>query len=57
MWLQGLSILKASLTSTSVLTNSLNQYIGSRAAHGNLSCNASLSDRPLKKPKVEENEA
>ncbi|GAU40128.1 hypothetical protein TSUD_162970 [Trifolium subterraneum] len=46
---EGLSILKASLTSTSVLTNSLNQYIGSRAAQADLSSNASLKDRPLKK--------
>ncbi|KAK2360963.1 hypothetical protein QL285_086178 [Trifolium repens] len=47
---EGLSILKASLTSTtSVLTNSLNQYIGSRAAQPDLSSNASLKDWPLKK--------
>ncbi|KAK2414533.1 hypothetical protein QL285_037116 [Trifolium repens] len=47
---EGLSILKASLTSTtSVLTNSLNQYIGSRAAQPDLSSIASLKDWPLKK--------
>ncbi|KAK2371266.1 hypothetical protein QL285_084236 [Trifolium repens] len=46
---EGLSILQASLTSKSVLTNSLNQYIGSRAALPDLPSNASLKDRPLKK--------
>ncbi|WJX69783.1 hypothetical protein P8452_53968 [Trifolium repens] len=45
---EGLSILQASLTSKSVLTNSLNQYIGSRAALADLPSNASLKDRPLK---------
>ncbi|WJX82011.1 hypothetical protein P8452_64826 [Trifolium repens] len=53
---EGISILKASLISTSVLTNSLNQFIGSRADRADSSSNASLTDRPLKKPKVE-NEA
>ncbi|MCH81330.1 DUF674 family protein [Trifolium medium] len=46
---EGLSILKASLTSKFVLSNSLNRYIGSRAAQAYLSSNASLKDKPLEK--------
>ncbi|GAU50827.1 hypothetical protein TSUD_177660 [Trifolium subterraneum] len=46
---EGLSILKASLTSTSALTNSLNQYIGRTVVQADLSSKVSLKDRPLKK--------
>ncbi|KAK2414535.1 hypothetical protein QL285_037118 [Trifolium repens] len=54
---EGLSILEASLSSTSVLTNGLKQYIGSGAAdQADISADASLTVNPLKKPK-EENEA
>ncbi|WJX76562.1 hypothetical protein P8452_59967 [Trifolium repens] len=54
---EGLSILEASLSSTSVLTNGLKQYIGSGAAdQADISADASLTVNPLEKPK-EENEA
>ncbi|KEH23086.1 uncharacterized protein [Medicago truncatula] len=53
---EGLSILKASLTSTSALTNGLKQYIGSTTVHASLSSRAASTDIPLynlKKPKEE----
>ncbi|WJX76560.1 hypothetical protein P8452_59966 [Trifolium repens] len=53
---EGLSILKASLTSTSVLTNSLNQYIGSGQVRASVLTNAASTDilkSQRKKMKVE----
>ncbi|WJX82017.1 hypothetical protein P8452_64831 [Trifolium repens] len=53
---EGLSILKASLTSTSVLTNSLNQYIGSGHVQASVLTNPASTDilkSQRKKMKVE----